>query len=77
MANAPAASGNIRASETALWKQRVRDFDRRQRSGPEFVIGRALLAIHDYDNASISLLWMPLVAPLDPPTTTACTTSWT
>lgn len=64
---------NIRASETALWKQRVRDFDRRQRSGPEFVIGRALLAIHDYDNASISLLWMPLVAPLDPPTTTACT----
>jgi len=64
----------IRASETALWMQRVRDFDKRQRSGPEFVIGRALLALHDYDNASTSLLWMPLVAPLDPPTTTACTT---
>ena len=64
---------NIRASETALWMQRVRDFDKRQRSGPEFVIGRALLALHDYDNASTSLLWMPLVAPLDPPTTTACT----
>jgi hypothetical protein len=63
----------IRASETALWMQRVRDFDKRQRSGPEFVIGRALLAVHDYDNASTSLLWMPLVAPLDPPTTTACT----
>jgi hypothetical protein len=63
----------IRASETALWMQRVRDFDKRQRSGPEFVIGRALLALHDYDNASTSLLWMPLVAPLDPPTTTACT----
>jgi len=64
----------IRASETVLWMQRVRDFDKRQRSGPEFVIGRALLAVHDYDNASTSLLWMPLVAPLDPPTTTACTT---
>ncbi len=63
----------IRATETALWMQRVRDFDRRQRSGPDFVIGRALLAVHDYDNASTSLLWMPLVAPLDPPTTVACT----
>ena len=63
---------NIRASETEGWMHRVRDFDKRQRSGPEFVIGRALLAIHDYDNASTSLLWMPLVAPLDPPTTTAC-----
>jgi len=63
----------IRASETALWMQRVGDFDKRQRSGPEFVIGRALLAVHDYDNASTSLLWMLLVAPLDPPTTTACT----
>ena len=63
----------IRASETAHWMQRVRDFDKRQRSGPEFVIGRALLAVHDYDNASTSLLWMPLVSPLDPPTTVACT----
>ena len=64
---------SIRASEIEGWMQRVRDFDKRQRSGPEFVIGRALLAIHDYDNASNSLLWMPLVAPLDPPTTVACT----
>ncbi|MCA9008796.1 MAG: hypothetical protein KDB01_03570 [Planctomycetaceae bacterium] len=63
----------IRATETALWMQRVRDFDKRQRSGPEFIIGRVLLAAHDYDNASTSLLWMPLVAPLDPPTTAACT----
>jgi tetratricopeptide (TPR) repeat protein len=62
----------IRASETALWMQRVGDFDKRQRSGPEFIIGRALLAVHDYDNASTSLLWMPFVAPLDPPTTKAC-----
>jgi len=73
-------SETIRASETALWMLRVRDFDKRQRSGPKFVIGRAPLAGHDADNASTSLLWMPLVAPLDPPThppthqpTTACT----
>jgi hypothetical protein len=45
--------------------------DRRARSGPEFVIGRALLAVHDYDNAATSLLWMPLLEPLDPPTTEA------
>ncbi len=63
---------NLRASETEGWMLRVRDFDKRQRSGPEFIIGRALLAVHDYDNASTSLLWMPLVAPLDPPTTMAC-----
>ena len=61
------------ASDTALWMQRVCDFDKRQRSGPEFLIGRALRAVHDYDNASTSLLWMPLIAPLDPPTTKACT----
>lgn len=62
----------IRASETEGWMQRVRDFDKRQRSGPEFIIGRTLLAVHDYDNACTRLLWMPLVAPLDPPTTMAC-----
>jgi len=29
------------------------------------------LQIHDYDNAATSLLWMPLLEPLDPPTTAA------
>lgn len=66
-------SENIRPFEIGNWMQRVREFDKYQRSGPEFIIGRALLAVHDYDNASTSLLWMPLVAPLDPPTTAACT----
>jgi hypothetical protein len=45
--------------------------DRRLRSGPEFLLGRALLLMHDYDNAATSLLWMPLLEPLDPWTTTA------
>jgi len=61
----------LRESEVTQWTERVRDFDRRTRSGPEFLIGRALLRIHDYDNAATHLLWMPLVEPLDPATTSA------
>ena len=61
----------LREAEVASWGQQVRELDRRTRSGPEFVIGRALLATHDYDNAATSLLWMPLLEPLDPPTTKA------
>jgi len=61
----------LREAEVESWSQHVRELDRRTRSGPEFVIGRALLATHDYDNAATSLLWMPLLEPLDPPTTNA------
>jgi len=64
-------SENLRESEIRDWSQQTKYFDRRTRSGPEFVIGRALLQIHDYDNAATSLLWMPLLEPLDPPTTAA------
>ncbi len=64
-------SAELRESEITQWSERVRDFDRRTRSGPEFIIGRALLRIHDYDNAATHLLWMPLVEPLDPATTSA------
>ena len=66
--------GELRESEIAQWSERVRDFERRTRSGPEFIIGRSLLLLHDYDNAAASLLWMPLLEPLDPPTTTASLT---
>lgn len=61
----------LREAEVSSWSQGVRHLDRRTRSGPEFIIGRALLATHDYDNATTSLLWMPLLEPLDPPTTNA------
>lgn len=61
----------LREAEVSSWSQSVRQMDRRTRSGPEFIIGRALLATHDYDNAITSLLWMPLMEPLDPPTTNA------
>lgn len=61
----------LRESEVEQWSQRVRYLDRRTRSGPEFLIGRALLLTHDYDNAATSLLWMPLLEPLDPATTRA------
>ncbi len=64
----------LRESEISSWRQQVRFFDRRTRSGPEFIIGRALLAIHDYDNAATSLLWMPLLEPLDPATTASSLT---
>lgn len=59
----------LREAEVTSWSQQVRQLDRRTRSGPEFIIGRALLAVHDYDNAATSLLWMPLLEPLDPPST--------
>ena len=61
----------LREAEVSSWSQNVKQQDRRTRSGPEFIIGRALLATHDYDNAATSLLWMPLLEPLDPPTTKA------
>ena len=61
----------VQPGEIEQWTHRARDFDRRMRSGPEFLIGRALLADHDYDKASTSLLWMPLLEPLDPATTAA------
>ena len=62
----------LRESEIDQWNQRVRFLDKRTRSGPEFLIGRALLLTHDYDNAATSLLWMPLLEPLDPWTNNAC-----
>lgn len=61
----------LRDSEISRWNEQAQYFDRRTRSGPEFLIGRALMAVHDYDNAATSLLWMPLMEPLDPPTTAA------
>ncbi len=64
----------LRSSDIASWNQQVRFLDRRTRSGAEFIIGRALLATHDYDNAATSLLWVPFLEPLDPPTTAASLT---
>ena len=64
-------AAELQPGEIELWTQRARDLDRRMRSGPEFLIGRALLAEHDYDKAATSLLWMPLLEPLDPATTAA------
>ncbi len=61
----------LQLREIEQWMNRVRGFDRRMRSGPEFLIGRALLLNHDYDRAATSLLWMPLLEPLDPATTNA------
>ena len=61
----------LKNAEISRWTEQAHYYDRRTRSGPEFLIGRALMAVHDYDNAATSLLWMPLLEPLDPPTTAA------
>lgn len=59
----------LKEAEIRQWMQHVRFLDRRTRSGPEFLIGRGLRMIYDDDLAAISLLWMPLMEPLDPWTT--------
>lgn len=56
----------LRRSDVMLWQSRVRDFDRVQRGAAEFLLGRALLAQHDYDAASLSLLWLPTLSEHDP-----------
>lgn len=61
----------LNASEVELWHKKISRLDRRTRSGPEFLCGRAHLLLNEYDLAATSLLWMPLLEPLDPETTRA------
>lgn len=61
----------LNASEVQLWHKQIGRLDRRTRSGPEFLCGRAHLLLNEYDLAATSLLWMPLLEPLDPETTRA------
>jgi tetratricopeptide (TPR) repeat protein len=52
--------------EAESWQQRAGELVREERGAAELQIGRALLRLNEDDGAAISLLWMPLVAPLDP-----------
>lgn len=61
----------LNASELQLWHKQIGRLDRRTRSGPEFLCGRAHLLLNEIDLAATSLLWMPLLEPLDPETTRA------
>ena len=64
----------LAASDVELWHRQLVRLDRRTRSGPEFLCGRAHLLLHEYDLAATSLLWMPMLEPLDPETTRASLT---
>ncbi|MEZ6060308.1 MAG: hypothetical protein R3C19_08110 [Planctomycetaceae bacterium] len=51
----------------------VRGFQRRinvlpteLRPGPQYLLGKALAALHNHDDASRAFLWMPLMSPVDP-----------
>ena len=52
--------------EAESWQQRSVELDRWTRGPAELLIGRALFRLNEDDRAAVSLLWMPLIAPLDP-----------
>ena len=60
--------------EVEEWQRRLKELDRKVRSPGEFLAGRALMQLHENDRAIVSLLWMPLMEPWDPPTTAASLT---
>lgn len=61
----------LATSDVQLWHRQLNRLDRRTRTGPEFLCGRAHLLLNEYDLAATSLLWMPLLEPLDAETTRA------
>ncbi len=63
--------GGIRELAVEQWQVRLREFQRELRGPGEWICGRALMVLNDYDRALTALLWMPLVAPLDPASTAA------
>jgi tetratricopeptide (TPR) repeat protein len=64
-------TGAIRELAVEQWQVRLREFQRELRGPGEWICGRALMVLNDYDRALTALLWMPLVAPLDPASTAA------
>ena len=55
----------LKKIDTELWSDRVREFGRSIRSGPEFVLGRALMLQHNYDAAAMHLMWPSSVGTAD------------
>ncbi|MFM8479509.1 MAG: hypothetical protein ACKOEO_27285 [Planctomycetaceae bacterium] len=58
----------LRVSDVERLQERIGDFSRAMRGPGEFLCGRAWRQLGDADRAAVSLLWMPLTAPLDPAT---------
>ena len=63
--------GELRILAVEQWQERLKEFRRELRAPGEFLVGRALTELHEYDRAIPAFLWMPLLAPLDPATTAA------
>ena len=55
----------LRKIDTKLWSDRVHEFGIAIRSGPEYVLGQALMQQHDYDAAAIHLMWPTMMPTVD------------
>lgn len=47
--------------QTAQWQRRIDELSEDLRAGPNYLLGRAYAARHDYELAAATLLWLPLV----------------
>lgn len=63
--------GELKRLAVEQWQSRLKEFRRELRAPGEFLVGRALAELHEYDRAIPAFLWMPSLAPLDPATTAA------
>lgn len=48
------------------WRDVVQQMPADSRGGPAYVLGQLQAKAHQYDDAALSLLWMPLMQPTDP-----------
>ncbi|MCE2796062.1 MAG: hypothetical protein ACK5TG_09640 [Planctomyces sp.] len=58
--------GGPEALEAESWQRRAEELAGAERGMAELQIGRAMVRLREDDRAAVSLLWMPLTAPLDP-----------
>src|SRR4029077_13767987 len=56
-----ALAGNPGKLQTAQWQRRIDELPEDLRAGPNYLLGRAYAARHDYELAAATLLWLPLV----------------
>lgn len=48
-----------------VWADQVRDMPADVRAGPQYVVAQLWRLHHDYDQAALAFLWLPLMDPLD------------
>ena len=59
--NSPSQTADVKG-----WRRRISMLPKELRPGPQYLLGRMLQQLHDYDAASRAFLWMPLMTPDDP-----------